>query len=461
MENVIFPLGKRPSLTERIDRWRVFTPTNVIVISYIAVILLGALLLMLPWSTNSKEISFADAMFTSTSAATVTGLAVKETGTYFTFFGQLVIFFLIQVGGLGYMALFGFFLLSGYKVISFEHRMLLRETLNSPTVKGIRRMARRIFFFIIFIEVFGAIILSIRWFPEYGSKGLWYGLFHSVAAFNNAGFDILASGNFSSLSKYTTDVTVNMTIGWLIILGGIGFYVLSDVYRFIRKRKSRLSYQTFVVCITTALLLVIGMLFFLAMEYNNQDTLGKYSFGQKLLISFFNSVTPRTAGFSTVPVARFFPLTIIAVILLMFIGASPGGTGGGIKTTTLAVFWAYIKSCITGTENVNLLYRRIAHDRVNRAFMITFFSMVFIVVISSLVALVDHRPLVESAFETTSAFGTVGLTMGITPMLGTFAKYLIMIAMFGGKVGVLTLILLFMEKEKKPEITLPTGELTM
>lgn len=461
MKNVIFPLEEHPSIAGRIDRWRLFTPTNIIILGYLTVVLTGALLLKLPWSTHSGNIRFTDALFTSTSATTVTGLVVKETGTYFTFFGQLIICCLIQIGGIGYMALFGFFLLSGYKRISFEHRMLLRETLNSPTVKGIGKMARRIFFFIVFIEIFGAIILIIRWLPGYGFKSIWYGIFHSVAAFNNAGFDILATGKYESLARYATNITVNMTIAWLVILGGIGFYVLSDIYRVIRKRKERLSYQTIVVCLTTTLLLLFGMIFFLMVEYNNQNTIGKYRLEQKILISFFNSVTPRTAGFSTVPAANFFPLTLITIIILMFIGASPGGTGGGIKTTTVAVFWAYIKSCITGEEHVNLLYHKIVQDRVNKAVMMTFFSLVFISVVSFLIAAIDNKPLLQSTFETTSAFGTVGLTMGITPMLGTIAKYLIMLTMFCGKVGVLTLILFFMKKEKKSEIVFPTEELTM
>ncbi len=461
MKNVILPLGESPSLIEKIGRQRLFTPINIIIVGYLIVIFIGALSLMLPWSTYSRNLSFTDALFTATSATTVTGLVVKETGTYFTFFGQFIIWCLIQIGGLGYMTLFGFFLLSGYRRISFEQRMLLRETLNSPTVKGIRKMAKRIFFFIVSIEIFGALVLTLRWLPEYGLKSVWYGLFHSIAAFNNAGFDIIGSGNLPSLTKYSTDIVITLTMALLIISGGIGFYVLSDIYRVVRKRKERLSYQTAVVCITTVILLSVGTLFFLTSEYNNPNTVGKYSFGQKVLISFFSSVTPRTAGFSTVVASNFLPLTIVLMIILMFIGASPGGTGGGVKTTTLAILWAYIKSCITGKENVNLLYHKIVRDRVNKAFIITFFSITVIAVVSFLLVAIDNRSLVQAAFETTSAFSTVGLTMGITPTLSIIAKYLIISTMFCGKVGVLTSILFFMGRKRGSEVVLPTGELTM
>ena len=461
MQNVVFKLGEEKSFLSRLDRFRVFNPINVILLGYLILIFLGAVVLMLPYSTVSGYISFTDALFTSTSAATVTGLVVKETGTYFTFFGQLVIILIIQAGGLGYMSLVGFFILSGEERVSFEHRLLLRETINSPTVKGIRKMAKRIFSFIIGIELIGALILALHWLSTYGKKAAWYGIFHAIAAFNNAGFDILSAGNkFESLAQYTTDITVNLTIASLIILGGIGFYVLSDVYRFVRGKKQQLSYQTKVVCIVTLLLLVVGTIFFFVGEYYN-PVLEKYGLGNKLLISFFNSVTPRTAGFSTVPVARFSTLTLLGIIALMFIGASPGGTGGGVKTTTIAVFWAYLKKCVQGKKNINLISRRITEALLDRAVAITFLGIIFIGIISFIIAYTNKLGFLEVVFETTSAFGTAGLTMGLTPYLSIFAKYLIMLTMFSGKIGVLTLILFFANIKKKPEVVLPSGELTM
>ncbi|MFH0875677.1 MAG: potassium transporter TrkG, partial [archaeon] len=394
-----------------------------------------------------------------TSASTVTGLVVKETGSYFTFLGQLIICLLIQVGGLGYMSLFGFFLLGSDESIAYEHRMLLRETINSPTVKGIRKMARRIFFFIIFIELAGAIILSLHWLPKFGAKGIWYGIFHTTAAFNNAGFDILATGNFQSLAMYTTDITVNLTIASLIILGGIGFYLLSDVYRVIRGKKNKISYQTKVVGIATLLLLFLGTFFFFLLEYKN--SLAKYSLGDKLLISFFNSVTPRTAGFSTLPVKTFLPLTLLFIIALMFIGASPGGTGGGVKTTTVAVIWGYFKKCVRRKENINILRRRVKDNLLDKAVAITLLSISLICAVSSLIVFFDKIPLLEAFFETTSAFGTVGLSAGITPYLSAFAKYLIMLTMFMGKIGVLTILLSFKIDEKNAEVVYPSADLTV
>ncbi len=461
MQNVVFKLEEKKSFLSRLDRFKVFNPINIILLGYFILIFLGAVVLMLPYSTISGNIGFTDALFTSASAATVTGLVVKETGTYFTIFGQLAILLIIQIGGLGYMSLVGFFILKGDKQISFEHRLLLRETINSPTVKGVRRMAKRIFLFIIGIELIGALILSLHWFSAYGKKAAWYGLFHSVAAFNNAGFDILSTGNkFESLANYTTDIIVNLTIALLIILGGIGFYVLSDAYRFVRGKKRQLSYQTKIVCLVTLFLLAAGTLFFFVNEYYNPATLGKYSLGNKLLISFFNSVTPRTAGFSTVPVAGFSTLTLLGIMGLMFIGASPGGTGGGVKTTTIAIFWAYLKKCVQGKKNINLLSRSITENLLDRAIAITFLGIIFIGAISFVIAYIDKSGFLEVVFETTSAFGTVGLSTGLTPHLSIIAKYLIMLTMFSGKIGVLTLILFFANIKKKPEAVLPSGELT-
>jgi len=462
MQNVVFKLGEAKSFLSRLDRFKVFNPINTIIFGYFILILSGALILMLPFSTVSGHIGFTDALFTSTSAATVTGLVVKETGTYFTFFGQLVIFFVIQIGGIGYMSLVGFFILSGEEKIAFEHRLLLRETINSPTVKGIKRMAKRIFLFIIGIELIGALIFILHWLPEYGYKAIWRGIFHSIAAFNNAGFDLISTGNkFESLTQYTADITINLTTAGLIILGGIGFYVLSDVYRVVRGKKRQLSYQTKVVCLVTSLLLVFGTLFFFVNEYNNPATLEKYSLGNKLIISFFNSVTPRTAGFSTVQVAGFYKLTLLGIVFLMFIGTSPGGAGGGIKTTTVAVFWAYLMKCVKGRKNINLICRRITETLLDRAIAITFLSVIFIGAVSYMIAYFDKLELLPAIFEATSAFGTVGLSMGLTPQLSIIAKYLIMITMFSGKIGVLTLILSFANIKKKPEVVLPSGELTM
>ena len=462
MQNVVFKLGEAKSFLSKLDRFKVFNPINTIIFGYFILIFSSALILMLPFSTVSGHISFTDALFTSTSAATVTGLVVKETGAYFTFFGQLVIFFVIQIGGIGYMSLVGFFILSGEEKIAFEHRLLLRETINSPTVKGIRRMAKRIFLFIIGIELIGALIFVVHWLPEYGRKAVWYGIFHSIAAFNNAGFDLISTGNkFESLTQYTADITINLTTAGLIILGGIGFYVLSDAYRVIRGKKQQISYQTKVVCIVTSLLLVAGTLFFFVNEYDNPATLEKYSLGNKLLISFFNSVTPRTAGFSTVQVASFYKLTLLGIVFLMFIGTSPGGAGGGIKTTTVAVFWAYLMKCVKGRKNINLICRRITETLLDRAIAITFLSIILIGVVSFMISYFDKLELLPAIFETTSAFGTVGLSMGLTPQLSIIAKYLILITMFSGKIGVLTLILFFANIKKKPEVVLPSGELTM
>jgi trk system potassium uptake protein len=338
--------------------------------------------------------------------------------------------------------------------------MMLKETLNSPTVQGIKRMARRTIIFILLAEGISAIFLAARWWFDYGIRAIWLGIFHSIAAFNNAGFDILATGNYESMAKYATDPIINITLAFTIIVGGLGFYVISDIYRMIRQRKRKLAYQTRVVLTATILLLIGGMVAIFMLEYNNPKTLGGYDLKDKILISLFNSVAPRTAGFSTINMTGFTPLAMTFIMILMFIGASPGGTGGGVKTTTAAALYGYVRSCAIGSKQIRLLMHRISVSIVNRAIAITALSLLLIATVSALLVEFDNRTMMQAIFETISAFGTVGLTTGITPLLGTFAKYLIMFTMFAGKIGVFTMLMIFIQGENNAEPVFPEGELS-
>lgn len=308
-------------------------PTQIMVMGFAIVILIGAILLSMPISTQNREsIGFLDALFTSTSAVCVTGLIAVDTSTYWSFFGQLIIITLIQIGGLGFMTMTTLFALIIKKRINLKERLLIQESLNQIDLSGLVRLTRYILITTVLIEGTGALLLSTVFIPEFGVlKGIWYSMFHAISAFCNAGFDLMGvvSGPFSSLTYYVNNFTITITISLLIILGGIGFPVILDVIR--NKKLSKLNIHSKVVLFSTAVLIVLGMLFILVLEYNNPNTLGQLGFGGKILASLFQSVTLRTAGFNTIDLAAMRENSIFFMIILMFIGASPASTGGGVK----------------------------------------------------------------------------------------------------------------------------------
>jgi len=422
-------------------------PSFVIVLSFLGVILAGAILLMLPISSaQGKVTNFLDAYFTANSATCVTGLVVLDTGTYFSLFGLLVILCLIQIGGLGYLTF------STFLVLIFRHRMfvseklIMMEALNLYSAKDVITVLRKIFTIVFTIEGIGALILFLRWLPELGfSKALLYGIFHSVSAFCNAGFSLPA--NYASLTPYVGDWIINLTITSLIIIGGIGFVVIVDLLQ-----NRRRSLHTKIVLSTTAFLLIVGTLLFFILEANNPKTLGPLSFPQKVLASYFQAVTPRTAGFNTVDMGSLSTAAALLLMILMFIGASPGGTGGGIKTSTFTLVVATIWATLRNYRDTILFNRRIPAETVRRAFTIAALSLT-LVAISTFLLTSQKIELTKAAFEVFSAFGTVGLSMGITPYLSPIAKVVIIITMFIGRVGPLTLLLALTlgQKERKTE----------
>jgi len=335
------------------------------------------------------------------------------------------------------------------KKLFVSERMMMQEALNIYSGKEVVEILKKIFAIVFAIEGIGALILFLRWAPELGvRKGFLYAIFHAVSAFNNAGFAL--PPNFANLSPYVTDIIINLTITTLIIIGGIGFIVISDI---LKGRK--LSLHSKIVITTTALLIIVGTAAIMFFEFSNPKTLGPLPFGYKLLASYFQAVTPRTAGFNTIDNGALFAPTLILTMFLMFVGASPGGTGGGIKTSTFAVLIGTIRATLKGLKDTIMFKRRIPHETVRRAFTITTLSVFVVITAVLLLDYFDHFSFMESAFEVFSAFGTVGLSMGITSKLSSIGKIIIIVVMFIGRVGPLSLALSLLIQQKEPKIEYP------
>jgi len=424
-------------------------------LSFAAVILSGSFLLYLPWASRSGHTPYIDCLFVATSATCVTGLVPVDTGTHWTLFGHIIILLLIQVGGLGVMAFAVFYALLAGRKIHLRQRLVMQQAINVAEVGGVVRLFRYLLGFTFAVEGLGAIILALRWAGEMGwGKALWFGLFHSVSAFNNAGIDLM--GGFKSLTGYSSDITVNLVISTLIIIGGLGFIVTYEIYHYYNERK--LSLHSKVVLLTTGLLLLVGTFLLFAGEYNH--ALKDMPLGTKLLASYFQSVTPRTAGFNTIDLTSLHLSSQLVIIILMLIGASPGSTGGGIKTSTFAILWLTIYSQLRGKKDTEIFERRIEHQDVLQALTIFLLFSLTMVVMTYLVSLTyPGGDLVGIAFEVASALGTVGLTLGLTPDLTTLPKVFLVITMFFGRVGPLTIGFALAFKEKQPDIHWPKGKI--
>ncbi|HEY4429687.1 MAG TPA: TrkH family potassium uptake protein, partial [Paenibacillus sp.] len=424
---------------------------------FASIILIGALLLMLPISsTTGNAVSFIDALFTATSATCVTGLVVLDTGTTFTIFGKTVIMLLIQVGGLGFMTMATLFAMMMKRKISLRDRLILQEAMNQGSMEGIVRLIRRVLIYSLVIEGCAAVLLSIRWaFDMPLAKAIYFGIFHAVSMFNNAGFDIF--GDFRSLTDYVYDPLVNIVVMFLIVSGGIGFIVMSDLVEFRVKRK--LSLHSKVVLSATAGLILIGALVIFIFEFTNQRTLGNLNFGGKILSAFFQSVSPRTAGANTVDIAGLRQASQFFMVILMFIGASPGSTGGGIKTTTFTIMIGAVIAMLRGREDVVLFRYRLAQERIYKALTLTLLALLLVLSVSMLLSTTEDSNFLAILFETTSAFATVGLSMGLTPELSTIGKILICLTMFAGRLGPLTLVYALGPKQGKPLYKHPEGKI--
>ncbi|OMD90932.1 Trk family potassium uptake protein [Paenibacillus odorifer] len=433
------------------------SPPQILVLGFASIILIGALLLMLPISsTSGNSVEFIDALFTSTSATCVTGLVVLDTGTSFTIFGKTVIMILIQIGGLGFMTMATLFSLVLKRKISLRDRLILQEAMNQGSMEGIVRLIRRVLIYSLVIEGCAAVLLSIRWaFDMPLGKAIYYGIFHAVSMFNNAGFDIF--GDFRSLTDYVYDPLVNIIVMFLIVSGGIGFIVMSDLVEFRVTR--RLSLHSKVVLSTSTGLILIGALVIFIFEFTNTRTLGSLNFGGKILSAFFQSVSPRTAGANTVDIAGLRQATQFFIVILMFIGASPGSTGGGIKTTTFTMMIGAVIAMLRGREDVVLFRYRLAQERIYKALTITLLALLLIASVSMILSTTEDSNFLAILFETTSAFATVGLTMGLTPELSAIGKVLLCLTMFAGRLGPLTLAYALGPKQGKPLYKYPEGKI--
>ncbi|MGW9126781.1 TrkH family potassium uptake protein [Paenibacillus chitinolyticus] len=440
-----------------------FTPPQILVLGFALIILIGSGLLMLPVSsTDGLPLPFIDALFTATSATCVTGLVVVDTGTHFTTFGQMVIISLIQIGGLGFMSMATLFAFILRKKISLRERLLLQEALNQGSMEGIVRLFRKVLIYSLTIEGVAAVLFTARWSVDLGfPKGLYYGIWHAVSFFNNAGFDLFGpiTGPFTSLTAYAGDFITNAVTMALIVLGGIGFIVMSDVMDY-RKTK-RLTLHSKVVLSATSILIVTGALVIFIFEYSNSKTLGSLGFGDKILASFFQSVTPRTAGANTLDLASLRQATQFFMIILMFIGASPGSTGGGIKTTTFTMLVGAIVAMVRGKEDIVFFRNRLGKERILKAITLTMFALFLVIFVTMLLSTTEDHEFLMILYEVTSAFGTVGLTLGLTTKLTVFGKVMIALTMFAGRLGPLTLAYALQPKAEKELYRYPEGKITI
>jgi trk system potassium uptake protein TrkH len=421
------------------------TISRTICLGFIVVIAVGTLLLIFPFSTSDGSWNNPIvALFTSTSAVCVTGLSVVDPGTYFSFWGQLIIVLLAQVGGLGYMTLTTFLMLLIGRKFDLQQRFAIQESFDRPFLQGSQNLIKSIIATTLIFEITGVFLMLYIFAKDYGvEKGLWLSIFHSVSAFNNAGFSLFKD----NLMGYKSSFIINLTITGLIIFGGIGYQVIIELYLWIlhqiQRRKERFCFSLNfkVVTSTTMVLLILGTLTILVAELSNENTLLDLNFKDKILAAWFQSVTTRTAGFNTIDVGKMSIEGLFITMILMFIGASPSGTGGGIKTTTLRIIGGCTRSVLRGHEEIILYQRKVPMPLLLKAVTVVFGSAMTIFIATLIISsFEDHLSSLPIFFEVISAFGTVGLSMGITASLSPLSQLVIVAVMYTGRVGVILLM---------------------
>ncbi|MGN1339992.1 MAG: TrkH family potassium uptake protein [Oscillospiraceae bacterium] len=435
-------------------------PARTLCLGFLIIILAGTLLLWLPFASKGEgSTPLFDCLFTATSATCVTGLVVADTFSNWTLFGQIVIALLIQVGGLGFVTIITFFNVAAGKKLGYRTIANAADGLTESTFQGGRRIFISIMKYSMIIEAIGAVLLSIAFVPKHGGYGVWMGIFTSITAFCNAGFDLCGIDSpGSSLTMYHNDPLVLLTVAGLIIVGGLGFIVWENFLN-IRKTK-KLSLHTKAVLITTGVLIVTGTLFYLAAEWGN--TLGGMNFGEKLMNSFFSSVTARTAGYNSIPIEEMSDFSQLGTCVFMFIGASPASTGGGIKTTTVLVLVMTVVSYIRSKNDVELLGHKIDKLAVYRTLTVTVLSMLAMLVCFGVLYFTTPEEIsgVRCLFEAVSAFSTTGLSAGVTGIAGTFARIVLILTMYIGRVGPVSLALsMLMNLSKRKNLVLPEGQI--
>ncbi|TDT71788.1 trk system potassium uptake protein TrkH [Hypnocyclicus thermotrophus] len=422
------------------------TPSEILILSFIIIITIGTILLSLPVAKLDKSAGVFTALFTATSAVSVTGLSVVDISKTYSYFGKTVILILIQLGGLGIMTFSSILALLIGRKISYEEKKILKEDLNQEALGGIIRFVRKIIYIVLSIETIGAIFLFLSFIKIMPlKKAIYFSIFHSVSAFCNAGFSLFSTG----LEGFYGDININLVISFLIILGGIGFAVIDSLIQYIRTKKAKFNLTSKLALIITGILIIVGSITFFIFERKNNLTIGNMSLFNKIIASFFQSVTTRTAGFNTVSMSNLKPATIFMMLIFMMIGASPGSTGGGIKTTTFGVLVFYIIGIVKGQKDINISNRRISWEILNRALVIFAISIIYVLFIIFLILMIEEKDFMKIIFEVVSAFGTVGLSMGITADLSLASKILIIITMLIGRVGPLTFALALGERAKR------------
>ena len=450
--------GKR-RISWKIPKISQLPTSSIIAIGFLLVILTGTLLLMLPFSSrNGQSAGFLTSLFTATSASCVTGLVVADTYQQWSIFGQLIILCMIQVGGLGFMTFGAFFSMLLHRNIGLKERNILQESVNSMQIGGIVKLTRKILFGTMFFEGVGAILLFLRFLPEMGvPRALYNGIFHSISAFCNAGFDLMGRKEaYSSLVSYSDDIIVNVVVMLLIVIGGIGFIVWDDVAHHKLKFKSYLLHTKIVLVATAVLVFGGGFLFWLT---ERNGLFAGMGVRETVLSALFSSVTARTAGFNTTDTAALSQSGKLLTIVLMFIGGSPGSTAGGIKTTTIVVMLLAVWMNLTRAKGCNIFGRRLPDDAVRKAGIV--FTINLLLAISSAIILLALQPfpMDEVLFEVFSAIGTVGMTTGITRDLCTISRVVIIFLMYLGRVGSLTFALSFTERRKADPLQRPTEKI--
>lgn len=420
-------------------------PPRVLILGFGALILIGTLLLNLPIATKTGEsIGLVNSFFTSASAVCVTGLVVVNTADYWSLFGQITILILIQMGGLGFMTMATIVALLVGKKITLKERLVIKEQLNQKTISGLVRLTKYVILSTFIMEGIGAILLSTRFIPKYGTiKGIWFSIFHAISAFCNAGFDIIGE----SMVPFVGDYVINLTLCLLIIIGGLGFSVYIDISK--NRSFKRLSLHSKLVISITIILIFIGMIIFYSIEQNNPDTLLNFSRGEKVLSAFFQSVVTRTAGFNSVDTSMLYDTTAFIIIILMFVGGSPGSTAGGVKTTTFGTIILATLSVIRGDKDVVVFKKRLNQNIINRSLAIVSIGLTLILAVSVILTITEDANFLDVLFETTSAFGTVGLSRGITSNLSDIGKITIALTMYAGRVGALTMAFAFAQKKNQ------------
>ena len=430
---------------------------QILALGFVILIFTGAVILTLPISSASGEsTNFLDALFTATSASCVTGLVTLDTGTHWSLFGQLVIIILIEIGGLGFMSFATFFAILLGKKITLKNRLIMQEAMNTFSIQGLVKMVKYVLMFTFTIQFFGALLLSTQLVPEFGlAKGAFYSIFHSISNFCNAGFDLF--GNFTSLTGYYNNPVILLTISALIAIGGLGFTVLLEIYNY--KGLKKLSIHTKVVLLITAILLVGGTICIFILEYNNPETLANMNFRDKVVNSIVAATSPRTAGVNSISTDGMTTAGKFLTIILMFIGGSPGSTAGGLKTTTFGIILFTVICVIRGREDTEAFGKRFSKELVYKAFSLLFIGMALVIFVTMILTITEPgESFISLLYEATSAFGTVGLTTGVTQRLSSIGKVIIITMMYFGRVGPLTVAIALASRQKKSRYKYPEAK---